>query len=238
MTTPLARLNEADCPIEGFKEIRELVSGSVLEKVRGQFGLVGDEVKIVNQLAKVLSRYQSAAVYALEPNPAPQKRELVRLKNSIDRALVAFENVSDENKSMIDFEIMSRDPFNARFYFKEQSDYWELNENSVQTAINKLLQISFALNVVKSKREADSDMPKSTINTPLDHLIQNISYDFEFGTDRKAKKCCYFDARLDNYSGQFFDFMVFILDRFAPSSYHSHMALGKRIERALGRLQG
>ncbi|KPA20424.1 hypothetical protein shim_34140 [Shimia sp. SK013] len=234
--TPLARLNEADWPSEGVEELQAKFTPALVQEVCDRFGLTGNDRDISFELTKVLIRYQSAARKALKPDPSPQSKELERLKKAIARTLTIFETLSEENKSAIDGEIMYRDPFNSKFFFKEQLDFWRKNEYSTKTAMLKLTQISHAITLLKNAREAEAYIPRKTVNRPLDHLIQDLTLSFERGTDRKAKKCNYYDDPCGNYVGQFFEFIVFILDLFAPSSYHSHVALGKRIERVLGKM--
>ncbi|WP_377509679.1 hypothetical protein [Octadecabacter sp. R77987] len=236
MQEPLARLNEPDYPTETIWEIADKITPAFVDEMRDRFGLIGSHGEISGELGKVLWRFQAAAKNALEPLPAPQAKELDRLKKSVDRSIAAFDALNDQARTDIDNAVMYRDPFNQRFYFEQQQDYWDKNENSTKTAMNKLAQISHALDAVMDLRKVQADDPKRTINTPLDHLIQDLTMDFEKRTDRKAYQCCYYDPRTDNYSGQYYDFIEFILDHFAPRSYHSQVALGKRIVRALGKM--
>jgi hypothetical protein len=110
-------------------------------------------------------------------------------------------------------------------------DYWEKNEKSCQTAISKLQQISFAIEKLRITRGKEALVYRPTINTPLNYLIQDLTFDFKDGTNEKPT--CYHNDIEEKYQGKFFDFVVFILSRFAPNSYESELALGERIKRAL-----
>lgn len=236
MTSSLARLNDPEVPFLSLPKISNLFTPQLLEQMRADFGLQGSDDSIRHAIGKILVHYQISAKQAHEPAPPPQSKELERLRKAVDRAIIAFEDISKENLGEIDGEILYRDPFNARFFFKEQLDYWEKNKASSKLTVNKLKQVSHALKMIKAKRIERSNEFKPTRNTPLDHLIQDLVMAFEAGTDRKAKSSCYYDAKRDNYAGQFFDFVLFILNQFAPKSYHSQVALGKRIERTLKQL--
>ncbi len=124
MHTPLARSNEADYPRKDIWELQAKITPDLVMEMCEQFGMVGCYEKISLGIAKTLWRYQSAALHALEQTPPAQTKELSQLKKAIERALGAFEAITAENKSQIDHEIMYRDPFNPKFFFKEQLDYW------------------------------------------------------------------------------------------------------------------
>lgn len=233
MVTALAHLNDPEIPLQNHSELMALFTPMLVDQIHTKFGLNVNYDDFTFELAKVLMRYQSAAKNAEHPQPIIQTRELARLKGVVDRALTAFDAISPDNRADIDEEILYRDPFNRKFYFKEQLDYWSKNADSTQLAINKLGQISHALESLEDKHKRNGLDPKKTKNAPLDHLIQNLVIDFERDTERKASKCCYYVASKESYAGQFFDFVIFILDHFAPNSYHSHGALGKRITRTL-----
>ncbi len=233
MVTYLAQLNDPDVPSMSWHDISDLFTPYLIQEMRTKFGLQESDETIRLQLGKVLGRYQSSAKHAHEPTPSLQSKELERLQKAVERAISAFDALSKENLSEIDHAILYRDPFNRRFYFKEQLDYWEKNKASAELTVNKLKQVSHALKSVNATRIERANEFKPTRNTPLDHLIQDLVMDFEAGTERKAKSSCYYDTKRDNYAGQFFDFVLFILNLFAPGSYHSQAALGKRIERTL-----
>ncbi|WP_270729588.1 hypothetical protein [Shimia sp. Alg240-R146] len=238
MATYLARLNDPEVPAMSWPEISDLFTPHLIQTMRTDFGLQGSDKTIRLQLGKILGRYQASAKRAHEPPPAPQTKDLERLKIAVDRTISAFDALSDKNLSEIDDAILYRDPFNHRFDFNEQLDYWEKNNGTSELTINKLKQVSHALKAVKAKRIEHAKEFKPTRNTPLDRLIQDLVMDFESGRGKKAKSSCYYDTRRDSYAGQFFDFVIFILESFAPRSYHSQVALGKRIERALKQMTG
>lgn len=233
MQNPLARLNEPDQPNLNIDDIREKLSPSFLNEIRIRFGIVGDDNELRQRLGKVLARYHGAALQSLRPLPKSQTMELKKLKRAIERTIAAFEVISEENRYSIDDEILHREPFNQRFFFKEQLDYWDKNEDYSKKAINALAMIDFAISKVEAQRKNNSSERRRTKNKPLDFLIEDLTLDFEHRTNRKAKRCCFYDSNTDGYSGQFFDFTLFILNCFAPSSYHSELALGQRIRRVL-----
>jgi hypothetical protein len=234
MPSPLSRLNEADYPPESGEKIKAKINRKLFEEMQTKFGIMADHEDTRDLLSKTL---HSAAKNALAPPPSPQAKELERLKKAIDRSVAAFEKISTENRYEIDSAILYRAPFNSRFYFKEQIQYWERNENPFQTALNKLAQISHALDTISFTRKSNFPTFKRTINTPLDHLIEDLTDIFEVGTERRAHRHCHYDPNIENYTGQFFEFVLFILIHFAPRSYHSQLALGKRIGRALDGLK-
>lgn len=233
MATVILQLNDPDSETYDWKIIEPHISKELFQEMKKRFGITGEHEEVRHELSKVLGRYHRAVRNVQSPAPSPQKREMDRLHKVVDKAMSAFEAVSDENRSAIDDEIMYRDPFNRKFLFPEQLAYWERNEASTQTAMNKLAQISHALKLLKAKREHEQTGRKTTRNTPLDHLIQDLAIDFERGTCRKAIRSCHYGGDRGSNNGQYFDFVIFILDRFAPKSYHSEGALGKRIERTL-----
>ena len=233
MTFPLARLDDPNSPEFGILEIQTLISPSLYDEMRQRFGLVGEYDENSMQLAKVLWRYQGAVRSAEQPTSAPQTKELEQLRRVVDRALTAIERLSVETADEIESAILYRDPFNQKFFFPEQLAYWERNEKSFEHTKSKLEQISHAVKVVQAQRETEKVPWKQTKNTPLNHLIQDLSIDFERDTERKAYKACYYSAEIEGYTGQYFDFVVYILKCFAPVSYHSEVALGQRIVREL-----
>jgi len=236
MQTPLAKLNEADQSRHDVNDIRAKLSASFLNELRVRFGVVGENNALRQRLGKVLVRYHAAALHALLPHPAPQTKELKKLQKAIERTLSAFEVISDENRYSIDDKILYREPFNGRFCFKEQCEYWDKNEDTFRRAGNALTMISFAISKIETeKREGENEI-RRTKNRPLDSLIEDLTFDFENGRDRQARRCCYYDSSTENYAGQFFDFILFLLRTFAPSSYHSENALGQRIRRVLARV--
>jgi hypothetical protein len=236
MSATPVRLNDPKFPIQSVRDIQAMFAPEIMEQLRSQFDLRGTDETVGFQFGKVLMRYQSSVKNGETPPASPQTKELIRLKKAVDRALVAFEAVSTENQDCIDHEILYRDPFNPKFFFREQLSYWSKNEGSTHLVMNKLGQISHALKAVEANRKNHGWEPKYTKNRPLDQLIQDLTTDFERGHERKAHQGCYFDVRHDKYTGQYYDFIVFILGLFAPQSYHSKMALGQRIRRALAEM--
>jgi hypothetical protein len=233
MTVPLARLSDPNSPEFSVFEIQSMISLSLYGEMRQRFGLVGGYDENSLQLAKVLWRYQGAARRAKEPAIAPQTKELEQLRKAADRALAAFERINVDTAEEIDNAILYRDPFNRKFLFPEQLDYWKKNEKSFEHTKSKLEQISHAVKAVQAQREVDKVPWKQTRNTPLNHLIQDLSIDFEGNTERKAHMACYYSDEVDGYAGQYFDFVVYILKLFARESLYTDDAIGKRIVRIL-----
>ncbi len=233
MPKPIADLNNPNSPGISLAEIKSLISRDLVDEMQTKFGLIGKYSQINLSMSKVLYRYQSAVFGAQDPPVSPQTKQIDRLDKAIVRTLTAFEAISKDNRYNINEETLYRDPFNSRFLFDEQLEYWEKNENSTEMAINKLAQISFAISKIKAKKEAEVPVYTHTINTPLDHLIQDLMSDFESGTNGKAR--CYHNDVTGQYQGNYFEFIVFILSLFAPKSYHSDVALGERIKRALAK---
>lgn len=230
---PLARLNEEGFPDETFASILEKLDPALVQEIKERFGLSGDPHFIREHLGKVLYRFQAALQNAREPAPSPQRIEIDRLKKSMDRTLKALQSVSMTNQSDIDAEILYRAPFNGRFYFKEQLTYWDQNEASMEKLGRKLEQVSWAIDQLTAKRNSELYQPKRNSDKPLDHFIEDLTFDFENDNSRNALSHCYYSPNRESYTGQYFDFVIYMLDLFAPTSYHSELALGKRIVRVL-----
>lgn len=231
MTKPLAHFNDVDSPTLDFGQILNLISNELIDELREEFGIMGENEAIRLGLAKALWRYQSAVKNSREKTPNPQNKEIKQLEKSVEKALLAFDRLSSDTQSDLNHEILYRDPFNRRFFFPEQLKYWAKNERSCQTTINKLEQISFAIKKLRITREKGIPIYKRTLNTALDHLIQDLTFDFRQGTNRSLP--CYHNEAGGTYEGKYFEFVVFILNRFASKSYHSKFALGQRIKRAI-----
>jgi hypothetical protein len=233
MTKPLAHFNDVEFPTLDFGEILNLISNELIDELRKRFDIEGENETIRLGLAKALRRYQSAVKNSRGKTPNPQTKEIKQLEKSVEKALLAFDRLSSDTKSDLNHEILYRDPFNERFFFPEQLKYWAKNERSCQTTINKLEQISFAIKKLRITRKENAPVYKQTVNTPLDHLIQDLTFDFRQGTNRKLH--CYHNEAGGTYEGKYFEFVVFILNRFASKSYHSEFALGQRIKRAIAK---
>lgn len=230
---PLAHLNEEGFPDETFASILEKLDLTLVQEIKQRFGLSGDPQCIRERLGKVLSRFQTALRNAREPAPSLQRFEIDRLKKSLDRTLEALQAVSKANQSDIDAEILYRAPFNGRFKFEEQLTYWDQNEASMEKLIRRLEQASWAIDQLTAKRNSEFYQPKRASNKPLDHFIEDLTFDFENGNNRNALSYCYYSPNKEGYTGQYYDFVVYMLNLFAPTSYHSELALGKRIVRVL-----
>jgi len=187
----------------------------------------------IHQLAKDITRFVGRTSRAPEGSFDPQRRELASLQNSINRTLSNLGKISSENRVGIDHEILYRPPFNGRFCFPEQLDYWAANENSVKRIEASLKMLAWAAERVAAESHEIMAPQRGSKNTDLGYFIFDMSGHFEEWTGTKAASKCYYSADRDGYSGEFFNVMVTTLEIFAPNSFHSQSALGKRIVRLL-----
>lgn len=230
------RLDDPTTAAASHDEIQDGLTPNLLDELCQVSGIAGDQAKLQLQLAKVLSRFQSAIFNTAPPKTEPQAREFQSFQKAANRFLKTIDALSKANQESVDSEILYRPPFDSRFFFPEQLDYWAANEKSMKRMRDLVERTAWASTIAAQKTAAHREIHNPTKNTPLDHLIQDLSWVFENGTGQKASRQCYYNASLENYSGHYFDFIVLILGRFAPSSYHSQVALGKRITRVLAKM--
>ncbi|MDA5092479.1 hypothetical protein O2N63_00045 [Aliiroseovarius sp. KMU-50] len=233
MTDTLARYDDPDFPAERPKEIRSRITPELLEEIRRVSGIETDDDSLRHRLGKDLRRYQAAVRQAYEPVNPSQIRELRSLQKAAERFSKAIEKLNERNVFDIDYAIQYRPPFNGKFNFPEQEDYWEANGNSTQRAQNLAKMISWSIDRVFDEREEEKSPTKRTLNTPLDHLIQDLTTAFRNGTGESPKRHCHYHPIEEAYTGRYFDFVLIILKAFAVKSFHSEVALGKRIVRVL-----
>ncbi|NSX56328.1 hypothetical protein [Parasulfitobacter algicola] len=219
--------------IETLDAVRDRLTDELLKKLCKLNDLTIIPETSKNRLAKVIWRFKRDSKLIGNYNPNPQRKEFQNLHKSTEKFLNALDKLTCENRSQIDSEILNRPPFNSRFYFPEQMDYWNANENSVQKTKNLIKMISWAAERVSKGIEKELSYGKRTKNTHLDYFLMELADIFEEWAEEKASTQCYYSAKIDGYSGRYFRFVVLILDNFAPKSYHSHTALGKRIIRVL-----
>jgi hypothetical protein len=233
MIIDLTRYSEPDFPIQSFSEVTNQLSTELLKKICNVSGIESDLEALRLELGKDLYRFHRSSTNGPVWNPDPQRREFKNLQTTVERLIKGLEGLTDENQSDIDDEIQYRTPFNRQFYFPQQMDYWNANANSVQKAKNLLTMITWAAKRVTEKTENELSFGRRTQNSHLDYLILNLSITFEGRSKKTASSQCYYSDIVDGYAGQYFDFVSLILDNFAPSSYQSRGALGKRIVRLL-----
>jgi hypothetical protein len=233
MTKDLTRYSEPDFPIQTLTEIMSQLTAELTRKICNVSGIESDPEALGVELGKHLWQFHRATANGPVWNPDLQRREFQNLQKSVERLLNGFEGLTEQNQSEIDYEIQYRTPFNNKFYFPQQIDYWNTNENSVQKAKNILTMISWAAKRVTEKTEQELLHGRRTQNSHLDYLILSLATTFEERSEKTALSQCYYSASIDGYAGQYFDFVSLILDSFAPSCYHSRGALGKRIVRLL-----
>ncbi|WP_298559954.1 hypothetical protein [uncultured Aliiroseovarius sp.] len=236
MTDTPARYDDPSFPIEGFHEAKARFSPELLDQIRGVSGIETNDDDLRHRLGKDLWRYQCAIRSVQEPIPAPQHRELKSLQKAAERLSNAIDRLNDINKLEIDDKIQHRAPFNGRFYFPEQLDYWAANENSTQRAQNLAKMLAWSVDRVFEDREAEKLPYKRTVNTPLDHLIADLTVAFQDGTGENPTRHCRYHPTKEAYTGRYYDFVLLILKNFAAKGFHSEVALGKRIVRILSNM--
>lgn len=228
-----ARYDDPDFPAENIEKVRSRFGSELFDEVRRVSGIVTDDEGLRYRLGKDLWRYQAAVRQSHSPiNPA-QRRELESLLKAAERFSKAIDRINDGNEYDINYEILYRPPFNARFYFREQQHYWDANENSLQRANDLAKKIKWSIERVFERRETEQSGYKRTKNTPLDHLIEDLTVAFEDGTGEIPKNHCHYSPSAEGYIGRYYDYVLLILKNFAPTSFHSEGALGKRIVRVL-----
>jgi hypothetical protein len=233
MTFDLTRYSEPDFPIQSVSEVTNQLSTELLREISKVSGIESDLEALRLELGKDLYRFHRSSTNGPVWNPDPQRREFKNLHTTVERLIKGLEGLTEENQSEIDDEIQSRTPCDSQCYFPQQMDYWDANANSIQKAKDLLTMITWAAKRVTEKTENELSFGRRTQNSQLDYLILNLSITFEGRSKKTASSQCYYSDIDDGYVGQYYDFVVLILDNFAPTSYHSRGALSKRIVRLL-----
>ena len=236
MTETPARYDDPNFPIEDFHEVKARFGPELLDQIRRVSGIETSDDDLRHRLGTDLWRYHEAVRSVHKPIPASQSRELRSLQKAAERLSNAIDRLNDANKYEVDEMILHRAPFNGRFYFPEQKDYWAANENSIQRTQNLAKMLAWSVDRVFEKREAEKLPYKRTLNEPLDHLIEDLTVAFEDGTGENPARHCRYHPTKEAYTGRYYDFVHILLENFAAKGFHSEVALGKRILRVLSNM--
>ncbi len=214
-------------------EVRGVIESDLFPRLEQIITIPELQEHRLHQLAKDIFRFVGSTLAAPEIGFVAQQREFDSLQKSISRTLSSLEKISAGNRIGLDQEVLYRPPFNGRFYFAEQLEYWAANEDSVKRTEDLLKMLSWAAQRLSAENQDTLALRRGSKSKDLNYFIFDMSGHFEEWTGAKAKSKCYYSAARENYSGEFFDVVVCTLQIFAPNSFHSEAALGKRIVRLL-----
>jgi hypothetical protein len=229
---PAGRIVEPKPP--SLADLTSQLDDELLFKICSLGGISGHHETVRHRLAKLIRQIKRDLTNGPIKNLDPQRKEFLNLHSALKRMLKSLDGMNDTNQSWINDKIQYRPPFNSRFDFPQQEDYWDANESTIEKTQNLLKMISWAAEDVSKDIDVELSNGRRTKNSDLDYFLGNLAYYFEEWTQIPASTQCYYNAEKDGYTGQFFDFTCIILDTFFEDSYHSKVALGKRIVRLLG----
>lgn len=237
MSTCLIDLREPNADHVSIHDLSQMLKKGLGKKLPKLLSVTNPNDDLYLQFSKCLWRFQDHCNSSDDPLYSPQNRELLELEKALQKTVAKFEKLSPETKDDLDFEVLTRDPFNAKFYFPEQKSYWENNKDTCKIAKQKIELVGFAIRELKKTRAIHGRPSPKSSNEDLTWLIQNLDHCANEFAGLGYKGTCYDVDATSSAEGDFLELVVTLLDAFAPKSYHSRRALGQTIKRARDRMK-
>ncbi len=222
-------------------DVEERLTEATVQRLFHQFEATTDFYIFRERLVHILYRYECGIFIG---SSQPQK-EVKKLLNRAARTASKLLNVLDEIDRKTHIELNSQIEFDS--YREWQDQHADIfadrsisapTTDEIEQSLKRLIhacQPETAGTDPRSETTAgdETDDQKPWNRTALDQLIVDINGTLRHHIGFSGIAGCYYDAVNDDYRGLLFEFTVILLDEYAPKSYFSRGALGKRIVRVL-----
>ena len=191
-----------------------------------------DEARLYEDLRRAFTRQVRNAGHLAGLPPGEKRRRLERLERKTKELLDTLDETHPEawcdianafENSRIDTS--TDEGLNARFTLLDPNDH----------RTRFVGELSILLRAMR--RALDIPAPPSVgrppKNRPLENLIEDLASTYQSHTGKSPSSGCYYAASIDSYTGPFFGFVRALIVAMVPSLFHSDVALGKAIQRAL-----
>ena len=214
--------------------VDNLLQDRTVVDLYGRFLVKSDLSVFRDRLIHILYRFERGALSRHKPSKKEQRAELAKLEKAASNLVGMSERMLED--LIVEMEFCAFDKFleTSTGINSEQGPVPVPNIEEVKQFTN-VLHHAFQQLLIEAEQKPmrmEELVPKTT-PSPLDQLIRDVEGTM-FGLPcTEDTAACYYDAVSEEYTGHLFEFTKILLDGYNPKTYHSDVALGKRIVRVL-----
>lgn len=225
-------MNDDHVAIQRY-DVEQKITPEMVSKVHALLGANTDIEVLRVRLIHILTRYERYSAYDNPTTRNDKRKQITRMRDASASLLKAIDGLDGDVRSSIEsaLEEVTLAKW-ENWSFESDKPIPEKDKSLEQggLAASRLLQ---ACNSEFADLEETKGQTKKSTETSLNQLLIDLEGIYEHWTDFSAKSHCYYTDIDECYAGPFFEMAKVVLDFYAPNSYVSEIALGKRIQRVL-----
>ncbi|UXX82213.1 hypothetical protein [Roseovarius pelagicus] len=222
-------------------EVSARLSGEVVSKLHDRFSFSTDLGDFRERLVHILSRFERRRSIAHQPLKKVRRKLFMNVEKATSQLLETPEDLSAYLLENLVYQ-MKYDALDD--WLKSTSSIFDTDPPPSPTLDEterflKLLHRASKQMLVdldfkpESNPEEEVETNQAYSRAPLDDLITDVQGTLQHHNSGKNSATCYYNAIKGEYCGALYEFTKLLLDSYAPDSYFSNAALGKRITRVL-----
>ncbi|NIY79488.1 hypothetical protein HCZ23_08385 [Celeribacter sp. HF31] len=216
-------------------EVEADLSEDLIASLHAVIGAEAELAQFRSDLVRILTRYE---LYRETTNTTPKKErraQLTKLRDKASQLIEAMDALAPDVTRALDTNL-------AAVTEERRWEGWSLDsdepvpndDQSVADAQRAAENIITACQMELDLFAETKGAKKGSANPALDQLLSDLAELYEIETGSAAKSQCYRDeTAADEFNGKFFHMAQAILDDYAPESFSTPVALGRRIQRVL-----
>jgi len=227
--------DDLDTGMTLHEEVEADLSEELSQRLHGLIKARTDLALFHDRLVHILTRFESYHLRKPQVTRKERGKQLTNVKDKAEKLLAALNVLHPEVLESLDFTISGSLQHRVweEFDFFDESAPTIADDGHISNCVTAVSDVMAAAEEHLRQLENTKGTKRTSDNPALDQLISDLAdlYETEAGLDQAANYRS--PTAEDGYKGGLFLLTISLLNAYAPRSYSSAEALGKRIERIL-----
>ncbi|NDW54254.1 hypothetical protein [Aliiroseovarius sp. PrR006] len=218
------------------EEIAATVPDELVERLHQLIEGQRETYLFKDRLVHFLIRYERYLANTPKVTRKERRAQVSRLRDKTSGFLNALADLHDDVESDIKFQLneLTHEERWEGFDFFDSDQGLPPDDETLEQVRLTCERILEVCQDEIDHLDTTKGVKKGSLNPSLDQMLIDLAALYETETGHSAKSHCYRDETVeDEFNGKFFQMSKAFLEEFAPDSFSTPVALGRRIDRVL-----